>query len=925
MSSEVVFQALQTLYENPDRAAKDAANEWLQAFQREPSAWQTCNEILVNAGAPTQARLFAAQSFRAKVIHDLTDLDTAARFGLRDLLLGTLSSPQLNKEKVVVRQIALALAALLLQTPEWQNAVQSVIEQLGGSAQTLVALLIFLTVLPEEATNNSRLVISNETYRSPEVVGQIPALLASYHARPDATLAIKTQCFDCLAAWLRAGEIPAQSVVATPMFGYLFDSLNDSTVFDESIHTLCELINETQEVQDNTQVIQQILPRLLALQGQMEADKEDDMKMRGYAQLLSEAGRVYASLILHHTEAFMPLVNLILQCAAYHELEVVSKTFEFWYYLQRVLSPHVAQASVQPLVEAYRTLVGYIVRHLHFPADEDSVTAEELDEFREFRHHIGNTLKDCCSILTPSVGLKQVYDMVASAVASGSAPWQSIEAPLFSMRSMGAQVPNNEETVLPLIMDMLPNLPAHPKIKYATILVISRYTEWIAAHPQYLAFQLTYISSGFSDAETRVWLASAQAMQNLCKDCSQHLIPYLPQLHTFLTDVGPNLDPADYAELTEGVAHVVAAMPPQEAIAAMPMFCMPMLEQLHTIAAQPGTATKAQMTAVSDILARLDAFLLVCSELSPELPIACEKTCAEAWTVIESLLDKYGESTQVVERSCAVIRRSMLFFGTRFHPIAPRVIMSMATRFQKSGFSSYMWISSKAPEMLKSVNSQSFREIYMQAFNLETAKVTAILGEVELRSIPDVFEDYLALVSETLRHTPDILLSSPELPRILAIVVAAFTLPAPAVVYKATDLALDIIGHESLAPSDPSHAAYGQAIHGAIVAIGPTLTAGLLLGLTGDFEDFSTAITICRIMAQRFPAEFAGWVSTGLQSVPQKVLPVQDRAQFSERFGTAMGNQNLSGVRDAFMTLARATKKAKAREAMQVRLNANED
>jgi hypothetical protein len=136
---------------------------------------------------------------------------------------------------------------------------------------------------------------------------------------------------------------------------------------------------------------------------------------------------------------------------------------------------------------------------------------------------MGDTLKDCCYVLGSSTCLNKAYEMIKDALTEGNndrtASWQAIEAPLFAMRSMGAEVDFREDKVVPLVMDLLPNLPNHPRIHYAAILVVSRYTEWIDLHPTYIPFLLSYLSSGFEKPDSEETAAAAQAMKYLCRDC----------------------------------------------------------------------------------------------------------------------------------------------------------------------------------------------------------------------------------------------------------------------------------------------------------------------------------------------------------------------------------------------------------------------
>lgn len=268
------------------------------------------------------------------------------------------------------------------------------------------------------------------------------------------------------------------------------------------------------------QVIELIVPQVIALRPKLAENKDDPDKVRGFARVFTEAGETYRSLLLHHTETFFPIVEAIGECSAYHDLDIVPITFHFWMRLAQNIGK---KPSVSPLfLDAYKALMGVMIRHLHFPAEMTVLSGQEADTFRQFRHVMGDTLKDCCYVLGADVCLMAAYDMITVALSQGTnISWQEIEAPLFSMRSMGAEVDPNENKAVGKILDLIPTLPPHPKIRYAALLIISRYTEWLSKHPDYIPSQLQYISSGFEDAEPEVNAAAGQALRYLCQDCRQ--------------------------------------------------------------------------------------------------------------------------------------------------------------------------------------------------------------------------------------------------------------------------------------------------------------------------------------------------------------------------------------------------------------------
>lgn len=335
------------------------------------------------------------------------------------------------------------------------------------------------------------------------------------------THAVQAQVFDCLRSWLVAGEVSTSSLANTPLFAYAFEALASDDLFDAAVDVICELIHETQEIDDNMPVIQVIVPRVIALKPQLQKHIEDPDKIKGYARIFTEAGETYRFLVLQHPETFFPIVEAIGECSAYSDLDVVPITFPFWMRLAQNIGK---KPSVSPLfLDAYRALMGVIIGHLHFPADITTMNPQEADNFRSFRHVMGDTLKDCCFVLGTNSCLLATYSMITAALSRNrdALSWQEIEAPLFAMRSMGAEVDPNDNDAVPKIMDLIPSLPNHPRVRYAATLIISRYTEWINLHPEYIQYQLQYISAGFECPDAEVSGAAGHALKYLCQDCKQ--------------------------------------------------------------------------------------------------------------------------------------------------------------------------------------------------------------------------------------------------------------------------------------------------------------------------------------------------------------------------------------------------------------------
>lgn len=79
----------------------------------------------------------------------------------------------------------------------------------------------------------------------------------------------------------------------------------------------------------------------------------------------------------------------------------------------------------------------------------------------------------------------------------------------------------------------------------------------------------------------------------------QHLVPYLPQLHTFLATVGPTLEHEDVIQVTEAIAFVLSFMPVGDAASALRTFAMPLIQSIHNITSKSSEASKDELTLIT--------------------------------------------------------------------------------------------------------------------------------------------------------------------------------------------------------------------------------------------------------------------------------------------------------------------------------------
>lgn len=141
-------------------------------------------------------------------------------------------------------------------------------------------------------------------------------------------------------------------------------------------------------------------------------------------------------------------------------------------------------------------------------------------------------------------------------------------------------------------------------------------------------------------------------------------------------------------------------------------------------------------------LEQLETFLAVLRTLGSGLPASCAGTPVEVWAVIDGLLNRFGSNWQVAERSCALLRRGITFFGPAARSIVPAVIDRMSTCFEESQISGYLWITGKlgtnfgVPAQGGPLDEEIVAKV-IQAWERETQVFTAIVNRESATSFPD--------------------------------------------------------------------------------------------------------------------------------------------------------------------------------------------
>ncbi len=561
-------------------------------------AWNISLSILTssNEAASGEVRFFAAQTLKHKVVSDFTQLDEGMVRALKDTLWRLTMEQQLV-ERQVTPQLYLALAALIVQCSNtiWPCPVEDLVAMAEGNRQLVERVLSVLAYIPEQLSNplihlqatqyevaKRRLIDSNIN----KVVNVLGNLLLNNSAPREQTLT-------CLLSWIKYGAaspeiVASDQLLATAFSAVVKDLSEDSPTIETTTELVCELFFRLFQVSETPSPVYMLalakgLTEMKQFLFNLLSD-EDEGAVLKVGRVFIEAGEAFLPWLMNDFTTMGVILESCLGLAEYtSDLKVVESTFSFWSTLEVRLS-EAAEPIKEPFVPIYQRLFrSLIVSHLSFPLDESRWTAEERDSFRDFRHVIGDCLKDCTRVMGSTEALMIVFELLRETSAIPDVPWQRAEAILFALRTISSSVDRRESEAMPKIADLLLQLTSHPKLVYGVILNIGCYAEWVCYHNEYLAPFLSFVSSGFREHQA----ASAMALKYLCQSCDQMLLAHEPTLRSLYSQCLGHVSSRNMQDLTEAIANILAVMPEEQLGNLLPLYINPWIMGLQS---NPGGA-----------------------------------------------------------------------------------------------------------------------------------------------------------------------------------------------------------------------------------------------------------------------------------------------------------------------------------------------
>jgi transportin-3 len=937
-----VLSALATMQSSADRAQKGEAHLYLEQFQKSSEAWTSSFEILQAPTSDDQAKLFAATTLKGKIVFDFYQLPREALPQLRDSILSLLAT-YAKGPKPIRTQLCVCLANVAIQMLEWKDVLQTVVGALGSDPNSIACVLEFIHVLPEEVTQGRKINLAEDELqnRTRELLEdnaqQVLQLLGQYAGSSEAA-SKDPLLMACITSWV--AEVQVNDVVNSPLMDVIVSALQADTSFDEAVDTMCAIFRETREVDETMNTIKSLYPRLAALQPRIQAcaDEEDWDTFKGITRVFAEAGEAWVILIAREPQQFRPLVESVLECCARDkERDALSQTFNFWYELKQYITLERYMDARMNFVDTYSKLVDVMIGHLEFPTSETGNETdlfdgdrEAEDKFREFRHAMGDVLKDCCEVIGVSQCLEKSYILIeqwvskhGSQAQQGKVPeWQKLEAPLFSMRAMGRMVSKEESNMLPRLIPLIVQIPNQEKVRFQAVMALGRYTEWTSEHPETMQDQLKFIMDAFQHPSKEVVKAAALSFKFFCTDCASLLKEHIGQLQQFYEQVLDNLPPTSQDEVTEGIASVLAKQPLDSLYQSLKICCDPIVSRLMVMA--EAANDKDSQLAVADRLNLVTIFIQqVTPYVEPSQPHPAVKYCEEIFPVLAIIAERFITFTPIIERVCRCWRYMILSYRTHTAPLLPQFADKLAAGFTASRQGCFLWATDSLVREFSDVNanvSQSTVDAIYTFYEQQATSFLRQLNDLPPEELPDVIEDFFRLSTDVLLYHSSKLLLSALMPSILSAASTSLTLLKEEPLIATLHFLRDFLAYGNEDAPSSSFDQDGQyrlqtnppEIQAAVKKLasqaGDNIVKRCMTGMMYSFPQdcFPDASGVLLALFQLMPEPTAQWIEGTIMLLPPGTVSDQEKNRLGRNIGQRLQSGEIRKIRSLLQDFTNA-------------------
>ncbi|XP_048157546.1 transportin-3 [Corvus hawaiiensis] len=780
-SLQLVQQAVQALYHDPDPSGKERASCWLGELQRSVHAWEISDQLL-QIHQDVESCYFAAQTMKMKIQTSFYELPTDSHASLRDSLLSHIQNLK-DLSPVIVTQLALAIADLALQMASWKGCVQTLVEKYSNDVTSLPFLLEILTVLPEEVhsrslrigANRRTEIIEDLAYYSSTVVSLLVTCVEK--AGNEEKMLIKI--FRCLGSWFNLGVLDSTFMANSKLLSLLFEVLQQdktsSNLHEAASDCVCSALYAIENVETNLPLALQLFQGVLTLESayHMAVAREDLDKVLNYCRVFTELCETFLDKIVctpGQGLGDLRTLELLLICAGHPQYEVVEISFNFWYRLGEHLYK-TDDVVIHSIFKAYiQRLLHALARHCQLDSDHEGVP-EETDDFGEFRMRVSDLVKDLIFL----VGSVECFAQLYATLKDGNPPWEVTEAVLFIMASIAKSVDQENNPTLVEVLEGVVRLPesVHTAVRYTSIELVGEMSEVVDRNPQFLDPVLGYLMKGLCDR--RLASAAAKAIHNICSVCRDHMAQHFSGLLEIARALDSfALSPEAAVGLLKGTALVLARLPLEKISECLSELCAVQVLALKKLLSQePSNGLSSDPTVPLDRLAVIFRHTNPIVENGQVHP--CQKVIQEIWPVLSETLNKHSADNRIVERCCRCLRFAVRCVGKGSAALLQPLVTQMVNVYREHQHSCFLYLGSILVDEygMEEGCRQGLLDM-LQALCIPTFQL--LEQPNGLQNHPDTVDDLFRLAARFIQRSPITLLRSQVMIPILQWAIAATTL-----------------------------------------------------------------------------------------------------------------------------------------------------
>ncbi|KAH3731981.1 armadillo-type protein [Pelomyxa schiedti] len=865
--------------------AQKAAIAWVQGFQNKPEAWMVSDQLLRTSFPTRDSEIhhFAATTLHTKIRRDFKDLPREAHASLRDSLLSHMMRYKAD-QLWVLEKVCMCIAALSIRMEGWPDPVKDIIATYGRP-ETIMPLMALLAVLPEECHRDKENLerVKRRAFEDQLNANAESVLQTTYAAltHSGSNTKIQEAVFRCFVSWLRHAKISPLLLVNNPLVVASFDALQCPDLVETVVDAICELIRinptvltqkakqrnrkegivkfntgrsslETRQSQE--QLVQLIFTKVLPLKAKYtEAVANDNWTLsHGICRIFTELAETNIPIFEQFGIEAQTICATLLECTTHPDPGIFILTLNFWQSLATSLLT-IPEDKKTPTMTAYSaifaTLAQIVMKHMLIPSGFEQWAADAQDEFKTLRHEeLTPTLRSASAIAGHEELLVKIHsDLV---VYLGQYPqtqeWKPIEALLYA------------------VLALVRTVPDVPLVQYTSLLVVSRFCEWLQSHPTLLSPLLDYVISKISVPDLAP--AAAFSFRNLCDTCATHLCTCMDSIFLVIEASAKfNLEINEQKDILVGVSYVISALQSPQLVEALQRLCLPVAQALQNFAVAP-VASSADTNGLSDTLYKLGTIFRHVKPPQDSSP--CYIVFEKMWPLIDQLFTKYNTTDTVARALCSCCKDVISTCAHNILPLLPTIFDRLVTVLDLTRNTVPMavlhsCIKKLPPDCLPSASS-TLTQLYTTTLTRVTQRVMSLLpNSDEFTLHPDIVCNYFLLTHQFITDCPHTLCScAPLLTSLLSWSMMGLQLQEHE---GAKSLLRFYEGLFVAARKMPSFFSTLQSIlettlPNNALPIGPTLVQGLLLAAAG-WQPMSQIPMLCDIFIAMRAASVQMFVS----------------------------------------------------------------